>query len=245
MTVFKLNNPMKESVNVVVMSTDVEKPPPQLCQDASHPPFAAVPKRKPVPIGVAEASPEPAAIATKETGANLPSKPAWWNLNWHWRQFSKKKRLVIIAIAVAVVCLLALVIGLAVGLTRGKGHSNLPLPTSHGGPYSGDLTYYNPGLGSCGITSTDSDMICAVSHVLFDAASTGSNPNANPLCGLKLRLRRGESSVDVKIVDRCVGCKVKDLDVSPAVFQKLADMDLGRVLVEWSWLEDSPVASLQ
>jgi hypothetical protein len=133
------------------------------------------------------------------------------------------------------------------------------------------LTYYNPGLGSCGITSTDSDMICAVSHVLFDAASTGSNPNANPLCGLKLRLRRGESSVDVKIVDRCmslslpflvflgctilcgqpadmnpgVGCKVKDLDVSPAVFQKLADMDLGRVTVEWSWLEDSPVASLQ
>jgi hypothetical protein len=138
------------------------------------------------------------------------------------------------------------------------------------------LTYYNPGLGSCGITSADSDMICAVSHVLFDAASTGSNPNANPLCGLKLRLRRGDTSVDVKIVDRCmfsvtfhiesllgcailcarmktlvadmdpgVGCKVKDLDVSPAVFEKLADPDLGRVTVEWSWLENSPVASLQ
>ncbi|EAW17746.1 RlpA-like double-psi beta-barrel domain-containing protein [Aspergillus fischeri NRRL 181] len=241
MTVFDLNNPMKESVNVSVMSTDGEKPPPQLCQDASHLPFAAVPKRKPVPIGVDE----PAAIATKEPGAHLPTKAAWWwNLNRNWQQFSRKKRMVITAIAVAVVCLLALVIGLAVGLTRGKGHSNLPLPTSHGGPYSGDLTYYNPGLGSCGITSTDSDMICAVSHVLFDAASTGSNPNANPLCGLKLRLHRGESSADVKIVDRCVGCKAKDLDVSPAVFQKLADMDLGRVTVEWSWLEDSPVASL-
>jgi expansin (peptidoglycan-binding protein) len=38
---------------------------------------------------------------------------------------------------------------------------------------------------------------------------------------------------------------VNDLDVSPAVFEKVADMDLGRVLVEWSWLENSPVASSQ
>ncbi|RHZ63577.1 RlpA-like double-psi beta-barrel domain-containing protein [Aspergillus thermomutatus] len=226
------------------MSTDVEKPLPQLCQDASHPPishvpFVGVPKRKPVPI--AKASPKPAAIATKESSVHPPTKAAWWN----WRQFSKKKRMIVTAVAVAVLCLLALILGLAVGLTRGKSHSNLPLPTSHGGPYSGDLTYYNPGLGSCGLTSTDSDMICAVSHVLFDAASTGSNPNANPLCGLKLRLRRGGTTVDVKVVDRCVGCKVDDLDVSPAVFQKVADLDLGRVTVEWSWLENSPVASSQ
>ncbi|RLL98664.1 hypothetical protein CFD26_107847 [Aspergillus turcosus] len=223
------------------MSTDVEKPLPPLCQDASHLPFSGVPKRKPVPV--AEVSSEPAAIATKESNIHPPTKAAWWN--WNWRQFSKKKRLIVTGVAIAVVCLLALIIGLAVGLTRGKSHSNLPLPTSHGGPYSGDLTYYNPGLGSCGFTNTDSDMICAVSHVLFDAASTGSNPNANPLCGLKLRLRRDGKSVDVKVVDRCVGCKVDDLDVSPAVFEKVADLDLGRVLVEWSWLENSPVASSQ
>lgn len=82
--------------------------------------------------------------------------------------------------------------------------SNLPLPTSNGGPYSGDLTYYDPGLGSCGITSTGSEPICAVSHVIFDAASTSANPNENPLCGLKVRIRRGETSVDVKVVDRCL-----------------------------------------
>lgn len=46
-------------------------------------------------------------------------------------------------------------------------------------------------------------MICAVSHVLFDASSRGSNPNANPLCGLKIRIRRDGESVDVKVVDRC------------------------------------------
>jgi expansin (peptidoglycan-binding protein) len=85
-------------------------------------------------------------------------------------------------------------------------------------------------------------MICAVSHVLYDAASTGSNPNANPLCGLKIRLRRNGESVDVKIVDRCVGCAETDLDVTEAVFKKVADLDQGRVSVEWSWLETTPIS---
>lgn len=120
-------------------------------------------------------------------------------------------------------------------------HSNLALPTSNGGPYKGDLTYYNPALGACGYTNSDSDKICAVSHVLFDAASTGSNPNANPLCGLKLRLRRNGRSVDVKVVDRCVGCAETDLDVTEAVFEEVANLDQGRVLMEWAWLEKSPV----
>src|SRR5271170_866571 len=48
-----------------------------------------------------------------------------------------------------------------------KGSQNLPLPGNTGGIYSGDLTYYAPGLGACGITSTSQDMICAISHQLF------------------------------------------------------------------------------
>jgi hypothetical protein len=84
--------------------------------------------------------------------------------------------------------------------------SNLPLPTSNGGPYTGDLTYYDPGLGSCGITSTASEKICAVSHVLFDATMISANPNTNPICGKKLRIRRGDRTVDVAVVDRCKLC---------------------------------------
>lgn len=33
-----------------------------------------------------------------------------------------------------------------------------------------------------------------------------------------------------------VGCKATDIDVAPAAFKKLADMDLGRVTVTWAWL---------
>ena len=38
------------------------------------------------------------------------------------------------------------------------------------------------------------------------------------------------------------GCAVKDLDVSRGVFKKLADLDLGRVSVDWAWLEEAPVS---
>ncbi|KAL2004652.1 hypothetical protein VTN00DRAFT_3180 [Thermoascus crustaceus] len=156
----------------------------------------------------------------------------------------RKRRFFLIGVGAGIVILIALIIGLAVGLIVGKKGtaSNLPLPTNHGGPYTGDLTYYNPALGSCGITSTDSDNICAVSHLVFDVASRGSDPNQNPLCGMKLRLRRDGRSVDVTVVDRCVGCKATDIDVSPGVFAKLANIDQGRVLVQWAWLEDAPVA---
>lgn len=126
-------------------------------------------------------------------------------------------------------------------LTKRSKTSNLPLPTSNGGPYSGDLTYYDPGLGACGDTSTESEMICAVSHIVFDAASTSSNPNDNPLCGLKIRIRRDGQSVDVKVVDRCVGCAETDLDVTEAAFEKVASIPQGRVTMEWAWLEKSPV----
>ncbi|KAI9374138.1 RlpA-like double-psi beta-barrel-protein domain-containing protein-containing protein [Aspergillus egyptiacus] len=221
-------------------------------------PLLGVPKRKPLPdLNVAAAATldstsdiektiiEPIFAPATTTAATTqpPRRSQLHLLKQKWILLStKKKRIILIAFTVSLV-LIALIVGLAVGLTQrhGKG-SNLPLPTSNGGPYTGDLTYYDPGLGSCGITSTAEEKVCAVSHVVFDAALTSSNPNENQLCGLRLRIRRGEKSVDVKVVDRCPGCAVNDLDVSPAVFEELGDLAEGRVLVDWAWLDKTPVA---
>ncbi|GLI73796.1 hypothetical protein PoHVEF18_002025 [Penicillium ochrochloron] len=215
----------------------------------AQPSWDSMPKRKPVPGATSAAidSEESASGQTSVTSDKIASpekKKTWLPAGGLavWFASQKRSRKILIIGIGAGILLLALMIGLAVGLTVGKKHSNLPLPTANGGPYEGDLTYYNPALGSCGYTNTDSDMICAVSHILYDAASTGSNPNANPLCGLKVRLRRNGESVDVKIVDRCVGCAATDLDVTEAVFKKVADLDQGRVSVEWSWLETPPVS---
>ena len=154
--------------------------------------------------------------------------------------YSNKRHYIVLAIIIA--CLLALVIGLAAGLSlrRKNSHQNLQLPTNYGGVYDGDLTYYAPGLGACGMKSSESDMIVAVSHLLFDSVQQGSNPNTNPLCGMKLRARRpdGDRSIALKVVDRCTGCQYRDLDVSPGAFRRLAEIAQGRVSVEWAWLEN-------
>lgn len=158
-------------------------------------------------------------------------------------RWSALKRRTRILILVALVCLVALIIGLAAGLASRSRVQNLPLPSSHGGPYNGDLTYYDPALGACGFTNSGSDAIVAVSHLVFDAVSAGSNPNANPLCGKKIRAKRGNKSIDLTVVDRCTGCQPTDIDVTRSVFSDLASIDEGRVPVSWSWLENVPAAA--
>jgi hypothetical protein len=103
---------------------------------------------------------------------------------------------------------------------------------------TGDLTYYDPGLGACGTSAGDNDMVCAVSRLIFDAAAApgDSNPNHNPLCGRRVRVQRNAASVDLTVVDRCVACAATDLDLSPAAFADLADPALGRVTGTWGFL---------
>ena len=134
------------------------------------------------------------------------------------------RRAYFLSVLVTAILLIVLAIGLGVGLTRSSGYvlfalsrclrslfsssEDLPLP-SNAKTFTGDLTYYSPALGACGTTSSDSDNICAVSHILFDASAKGSDPNANPLCGLKIRANRfneqakANRSVDLTVVDRC------------------------------------------
>ncbi|KAL6250799.1 hypothetical protein RBB50_003102 [Rhinocladiella similis] len=180
--------------------------------------------RKPVP------APAPATHHTQLGVGRI-------SLLQRWKNLSRRAKIIIIATALAI---LVLIIGLAAGLSTRKHSKNLPLPSGNGGPYTGDLTYYGPGLGACGVTSKDSDKIVSISHTVFDAVSSGSDPNENPLCGKKIRARRDNKSVDLTVVDRCVRCQPTDLDVTIDTFAILADVDLGRVNVEWNWLEDVP-----
>lgn len=98
-------------------------------------------------------------------------------------------------------------------------------------------------MGACGIVNSESDKIVAISHLVFDAAQTGSNPNNNPLCLKKIRVSRfneqagTQRSVDLTVTDRCVGCKATDIDTTTPVFDSLADHDKGRVTTTWAWLD--------
>lgn len=102
-----------------------------------------------------------------------------------------------------------------------------------GQTFSGDATYYSPGLGACGETNTDSDFIAALNK---DQWGNPSNPNDSPFCGKQVKINRGSKSVTVTITDKCPGCNYGDLDLSPAAFDQIADEAEGRVPITWEFL---------
>ncbi|KAK6363285.1 hypothetical protein TWF730_000725 [Orbilia blumenaviensis] len=83
-------------------------------------------------------------------------------------------------------------------LASSRSSAAAPSPSSGGGggggggtgqTYTGDATYYDPGLGSCGITNSASDLIAAIGHALFDSMAT-ANSNNNPFCGRQIIIRK-------------------------------------------------------
>ena len=124
---------------------------------------------------------------------------------------------------------------------------------------TGDLTFYDPALGACGIYSGGGEFVAAIPHAVFDAAQVDGNPNHNPLCGRMIRAgrydeRKGKyTTVDVRVVDKCkcienvgammksdmktgMGCAPGDLDLSRPAFNAIADAGRGRVKGDWSFL---------
>lgn len=99
---------------------------------------------------------------------------------------------------------------------------------------SGDATFYALGLTACGKTYKDEDLVAAVSQELF----TNPNPNLDPLCGKEVIVTNpsNKKTVKVTVVDKCMGCKRGDIDLSPAAFNKLNDPSIGRFPCEWTFV---------
>ncbi|CAD0109184.1 unnamed protein product [Aureobasidium uvarum] len=107
-----------------------------------------------------------------------------------------------------------------------------------GTEYTGDLTWYDVGLGACGLTSTSDEAIVAISQDIFDNAQyKTANPNLNPLCGKYVTITgKGGQTYQAKVVDRCVGCAEADLDLSQDFFNKVTSNGDGRVSgMSWTW----------
>ncbi|KAI0537324.1 RlpA-like double-psi beta-barrel-protein domain-containing protein-containing protein [Xylaria digitata] len=128
---------------------------------------------------------------------------------------------------------------LAIAATAGlvsAAPATSPAPLESRQGMSGDLTYYAPGLGACGIYNSESDAIAAVSWQLFDQYTPNGNPNLNSLCGRQIQINLGGKSAVVTVEDRCQGCQLNDIDVPVAVFSQLADPSVGRTQMTWNWL---------
>ena len=117
--------------------------------------------------------------------------------------------------------------------SKNKGSNALNL-----GTMTGRASFYDAGMGACGFTNDNSDMIVAVSSDVFAKLSPDGNSNANPLCKKWIKITYHNKTVRAMIADECPSCPKTSLDLSPAVFNKLANPDVG-LLYGITWYLDS------
>ena len=113
-------------------------------------------------------------------------------------------------------------------------------PSTSGGtcssesPCSGDITYYQAGLGACGITSDgDEDLVIALPWELM-----GTQSNGNPYCGKTVTIERDGVSIVATVVDKCMGCIGYSIDLSNLAFSSLGvAFAVGRTTADWYFNE--------
>jgi len=115
-----------------------------------------------------------------------------------------------------------------------------PLPLEEGSAeklmarsnYKGRGTWFDVGLGNCGLEDTNSDPIVAISKTLYDQNNGGN-------CNQWIKINYGGKSVHAKIRDSCQSCGYYDLDMSPATFKGLSSLGTGQIEVSWNFMAKS------
>jgi hypothetical protein len=99
-----------------------------------------------------------------------------------------------------------------------------------GKSFTGEMTYFTPGMGACGHDSTESDEMVAISKDLFDQYTPNGNPNKNPLCGQTVSITSADGTTrKATIWDRCVGCAEGDLDMPQSFFNTVTKDKEGKI----------------
>ncbi|PMD44255.1 hypothetical protein L207DRAFT_509009 [Hyaloscypha variabilis F] len=102
---------------------------------------------------------------------------------------------------------------------------------SSGSPCEGDITYYEAGLGACGLTTNGTiERVVALPYLLM-----GTLSNTNPYCGKTITIictATGKTTT-ATVVDKCMGCHNYAIDLSNAAFEELDDLAIGRTNATW------------
>ncbi|PVH70821.1 hypothetical protein DL98DRAFT_357809, partial [Cadophora sp. DSE1049] len=92
----------------------------------------------------------------------------------------------------------------------------------------GDMTWFEAGLGACGITSDGyTQNVVALGPSLMGANNLYCNRTIIITC---MMTGRTTSAI---VADKCEGCEGFSLDLSIAAFLNLADLDIGRTKARW------------
>ncbi|KAI8337542.1 RlpA-like double-psi beta-barrel-protein domain-containing protein-containing protein, partial [Chlamydoabsidia padenii] len=101
------------------------------------------------------------------------------------------------------------------------------------GKYAGKATFFLPAseggpTGSCGPHEDNDSLIVALNLHQY-----GDENAKSEWCFKKVLITHGEKSTEATITDACPGCQEKSLDLTPAVFNKLADPEEGVIDIHW------------
>ncbi|KAF9947342.1 hypothetical protein BGZ72_010640 [Mortierella alpina] len=102
--------------------------------------------------------------------------------------------------------------------------------------YTGRATWFTHSYGACNENwDGQSEPTVALNAHQMGAASWG-----NPVCNKKVRVTNKTNGkvVVARIVDKCPGneCAFGSLDLSPAAFKQLGELDTGVLNIEWNYL---------
>lgn len=92
------------------------------------------------------------------------------------------------------------------------------------------LTWYQVGLGACGITNQPSDFVVAL-----DAPDFGSG-YPGPHCFQHVSITANGKTATAEIVDKCPGCPEGGLDLSEGLFSFFADPGVGVLTGSWNYV---------
>ncbi|KAK4120516.1 hypothetical protein N657DRAFT_625063 [Parathielavia appendiculata] len=98
--------------------------------------------------------------------------------------------------------------------------------------YSGDLTYFQLGVGACGFDDSGKDLTDNI--VAVSAALMGAQSNGNPICNKSITIKANGNTIHAIVRDRCMSCAVGDIDGSEKIFNELfGSLTNGRQTIEW------------
>ncbi len=107
---------------------------------------------------------------------------------------------------------------------------------------SGDITYYDVGLGACGYDDSgkgETENIVAMPKGMWLAVSSltnsGLNSPSHPWCDKTITVTANGNSITATVRDQCPGCEGGSIDVTPHAFQALfGSLGGGRLHAEWT-----------
>ncbi|WVO12573.1 hypothetical protein L204_100177 [Cryptococcus depauperatus] len=122
---------------------------------------------------------------------------------------------------------------LAIALFAASAVIAAPTSSKRDGQFSGKATYYAVGLGACGNTNSDSEMVVALNADQYGSIASG----LSSACGKTVTITNTQNGnqATATVVDKCPGCALGSLDMSPTLFGKLSNDNLGQGVFPISW----------